>query len=51
MFISENFPEIAPVNWLYSITNGGIIYSLIMILAQIIVPFFVIYLIVKQKNS
>lgn len=48
MFITENFPQIAPIDLLYKLTNGSFIYSLIMILVQIIVPFYLVYYIIKR---
>ena len=42
MFISNNFPD-TPIEILYKITNGGILYSLIMIIAQMTLPFYISY--------
>ncbi len=49
MFISNNFPN-NPIEILYKITNGGALYSLIMIAVQMTIPFYVSYYIVKKAN-
>lgn len=49
MFISNNFPN-TPIEILYKITNGGILYSLIMIVAQMTIPFYISYYVVKKAN-
>lgn len=54
MFISNNFPG-TPIEILYEITNGGLIYTLIMLLAQMTIPFYLVYypmskLYNKEKN-
>lgn len=49
MFISNNFPN-NPIEILYKITNGGALYSLIMIAVQMTIPFYVSYYIVKKVN-
>lgn len=46
MFISDNFPG-TPIEILYNLTNGGILYSLIMVIAQMTLPFYVSYYAVK----
>lgn len=47
MFISNNFPN-TPIEILYNITNGGALYSLIMIAVQMTIPFYISYYIVKK---
>lgn len=47
MFISNNFPG-TPIEILYDITNGGIMYTLIMVLAQMTLPFYITYVIIKK---
>ena len=47
MFISNNFPN-NPIEILYKITNGGILYSLIMIVVQMTIPFYISYYIVNK---
>lgn len=47
MFISNNFPN-TPIEILYNITNGGVLYSLIMIAVQMTIPFYISYYIVKK---
>ncbi len=47
MFISNNFPN-TPIEILYDITNGGIIYSLIMIVIQMTIPFYISYYIINR---
>lgn len=42
MFISNNFPG-TPIEILYRITNGGILYNLIMIITQMILPYYISY--------
>lgn len=49
MFISNNFPN-TPIEILYKITNGGILYSLIMIVVQMTIPFYISYYVVKKAN-
>lgn len=54
MFISNNFPG-TPIEILYKITNGGILYNLIMIIAQMTLPFYICYYVINylkehQKN-
>lgn len=49
MFISNNFPN-NPIEILYKITNGGALYSLIMIAVQMTIPFYVSYYVVKKAN-
>lgn len=52
MFISNNFPG-NPIEILYKITNGGILFSLIMIIGQMTIPFYISYYIMLQfrKNA
>ena len=50
MFISNNFPS-TPVEILYRITNGGILYSLIMIITQMTIPFYISYYIIKKIHN
>ena len=50
MFISNNFPG-TPIEILYDITNGGIMYTLIMVLAQMTLPFYITYVIIKKIKS
>lgn len=46
MFISNNFPG-TPIEILYRITNGGILYNLIMIITQMIVPYYISYYVIN----
>ena len=50
MFISNNFPG-TPIEILYDLTNGGIMYTLIMVLAQMTLPFYITYVIIKKIQS
>lgn len=50
MFISQNF-SVMPIRLLYKITNGNIIFSLIMALAQMTIPFYVSYYAIKKIDS
>lgn len=50
MFISNNFPG-TPIEILYRITNGGILYTLIMIIIQMIVPFYISYYVISQIHN
>ena len=50
MFISNNFPG-TPIEILYDLTNGGIMYTLIMVLAQMTLPFYITYDIIKKIQS
>ncbi len=50
MFISNNFPG-TPLEILYNITHGGILYSLIMIVVQMTIPFYVSYYVIKYTQS
>ena len=47
MFISKNFPN-TPIEWLYNLTNGTAAFSLLMIIIQITLPFYVPYYIIKK---
>lgn len=42
MFISNNFPN-TPIEILYTITGGGIIFSLTMIAVQMTIPYYISY--------
>lgn len=50
MFISEKFSVII-LETLYDLTNGGIIYTLIMIIGQMTLPFYVSYYAVEIINK
>lgn len=50
MFISNNFPG-TPIEILYKITNGGIIYSFIMIIAQMTMPFYISYYLINKIHE
>lgn len=50
MFISNNFPN-TPIEILYKITNGGILYSSIMIITQMTIPFYISYCVIKRSVS
>lgn len=50
MFISNNFPG-TPIEILYKLTNGGIWYNIIMIVSQMILPFYVSYYIIKYLKK
>lgn len=50
MFISNNFPG-TPIEILYILTNGGIVYNLIMIIAQMTLPFYISYYIINFFNN
>lgn len=47
MFISKNFPN-SPLEIIYNLTNGTILYNLIMISVQLTLPFYVPYYIIKS---
>lgn len=49
MFISNNFPN-TPIEILYKMTNGGIIYSFIMIVIQMTIPFYISYYVIQKSN-
>jgi len=49
MFISNNFPG-NPIEILYRITNGGILYNLIMIITQMTIPFYISYYVIKKTR-
>ena len=49
MFISNNFPG-TPVEILYKITNGGILYSFIMIMVQMTIPFYICYYFINKAK-
>lgn len=48
MFISNNFPG-TPLEILYKITNGGIGYSLMMIIVQMTTPFYISYYFLNKQ--
>lgn len=53
MFISKNFPN-SPLEILYRLTNGSILYNLLMIVGQMTLPFYIPYYIIKkikEKNE
>lgn len=54
MFLSETF-FVFPINLIYNLTNGGILFSLIMLAVQMTLPFYFCYFIifgcVKNHNS
>lgn len=47
MFISNNFPG-TPIEILYELTNGGFLYSLIMIISQMTIPFYISYFAINK---
>ncbi len=50
-FISHNFPG-TPIEIIYNLTNGNIWYSFIMIVAQMTLPFYFSYYVIKMiKNN
>lgn len=49
MFVSQNF-NIAPIEILYKITNGTFLFSVIMSIGQMTIPFYLTYYILKLKN-
>ncbi len=50
MFISQNF-SVLPIRLLYKITNGNILFSITMALAQMTIPFYVSYYTIKKIDS
>lgn len=50
MFISNNFPG-TPIEIIYKITKGGFLYSLIMIIAQMTIPFYISYYFIKKISQ
>lgn len=50
MFISENFPE-TPIEILYNATHGGILFTLIMIVVQMTIPFYISYYTIKKAQN
>lgn len=50
MFISDNFPG-TPLEILYNLTNGGVLFSVITIIGQMTLPFYVSYYAIKIINS
>ena len=47
MFISNNFPG-TPIEILYKITKGGVLYSFIMVVTQMTIPFYISYGIINK---
>lgn len=47
MFISKN-SAILPIELLYKITNGSIVFNAIMALTQMTIPFYISYYIIKK---
>lgn len=50
MFISKNFPG-TPISILYKITNGSAMFNIIMILAQMTLPFYISYYGIKKFRA
>ena len=50
MFISKNFPN-SPLEIIYKLTNGSILYNLIMITVQVTLPFYIPYMIIKKLKK
>lgn len=50
MFISQNF-SVLPIRLLYKLTNGNILFSITMALAQMTIPFYVSYYTIKKIDS
>ncbi len=50
MFISKN-SSILPIELLYKITNGSILFNLVMALAQMTLPFYISYYAIKKIDS
>ncbi len=50
MFISNNFPG-TPIEIIYKITNGGILFTVTMVALQMIIPFYVPYYIIKRIHE
>lgn len=50
MFISQN-PHILPIELLYKLTNGTFWFSLIIALAQMTIPFYFSYYMIKKIDS
>ncbi len=50
MFISQNF-SIVPIEILYRITNGNFLFSCIMSLGQMTIPFYITYYVIKLKRD
>lgn len=50
MFISNNFLG-TPIEILYKLTNGSILYSLVMIIAQMTIPFYISYYMINKIQS
>ena len=50
MFISKNFPN-SPLQIIYNLTNGTILYNLILISVQLTLPFYVPYWIIKRVKK
>lgn len=50
MFISNNFPG-TPLEAIYKMTNGGVLYTLILIILQMTLPFYISYYTIKLFNK
>lgn len=50
MFISQNF-SIMPIRLLYKITNGNVLFSITMALAQMTLPFYISYYTIKKIDN
>ena len=50
MFISNNFPG-TPIESVYILTNGGILFTITMIILQMTLPFYMSYCVIKQIHS
>ena len=48
MFISQSF-SCTPIEILYKITNGGFLFTIIMITLQMTIPFYIPYYVIKKK--
>lgn len=50
MFISHNFPG-TPIEILYNITKGGILFTIIMVVLQMTLPFYIPYYMIKKIHK
>lgn len=50
MFISHNFPGTL-IEVVYKLTNGGILFTAVMIIGQMTLPFYVSYYLIKRLQS
>ena len=48
MFISNNFPG-TPLEIIYEFTGGGLLYTIIMVIAQLVLPFYCSYYILNDR--